>query len=72
MQYVDMNFGDVDGIDVAKRRYSLSISENGEYDITLEDGNLVIIVEDENDNEFYCDNTTFERVKSLSDEELYK
>lgn len=72
MPYVDMNFGDVDGINVVKRRYSLYISENGEYDITLEDDNLVITVEDENNNEFYCDNTTFERVKSLTDEELYK
>lgn len=72
MPYVDMNFGDVDGINVVKRRYSLFISENGEYDITLEDDNLVITVEDENNNEFYCDNTTFERVKSLTDEELYK
>ena len=72
MPYVDMNFGDVDGINVVKRRYSLYISENGEYDITLEDDNLVILIEDENNNEFYCDDTTFERVKPLTDEELYK
>lgn len=72
MPYVDVNFGDVDGINIVKRRYSLYISENEEYDITLEDDNLVITVEDENNNEFYCDDTTFERVKSLTDEELYK